>query len=301
MRKINLLYVDDEMLFIRTVTRILQYNKNLRNNISITAAYHPYDAISQVEKSEIFFDIVMVDYRLEPDKSPEKELNGEKLANRLKDLEKCNNSFFVLLSATNKDVDPQFFTISLDKSSNNLRWELDHVFEEIFRQIKYPKESEKFTDEGCKFKGNNEDRKLLRYQINRCLKQQKSLLLYGTNRRDLSKLLKDIEQKSFIQFESSKKCYIVDLTASNCDFEQTIEYIENNKDNYLIIGFDKFDQLKSEDQEKLKEWTEEIGLPVVFVCNNLQEREIFEPLELICELPDQNILQLYEINNEDAK
>lgn len=283
------------MLFIRTVKRILRYSK-WYDKIKITAAYHPFDAISQVKQSGPIFDAVLVDYRLEPDNASEDEINGEKLVEILKNYQRCEKSLFYLLSATDKEVNNQIFRLSLDKSGSNLENDLNKIFQELCERIKYPIESEKYTDEKCNFKGNDKSHKLLRYQIDKYLSQGRSLLLCGTIHRDINNLFKDIGQKNFIQIESFKECYIVrDLTVPNCNIENTIEYIEQNKDNYFVIGFGKFDQLEDKIKQKLIERIKTIGVPVILACNDLQKCEILKPLKLICEETDINIPQLYEI------
>lgn len=295
MKKINVLYVDDEMLFIRTVKRVLKYSSEWHDKIEIIAAYHHYDALLKVKENELNFDAVILDYRLEPDNAPEDEINGEELGLRLRKLSKCKKSLFYLVSATDKTEkrlkqiekeDSTFFKLSLDKGCDDLRKELYDVFDNV-----YLNKLEVFSGYGCQFTGDDKIRRELRSEINEYLEDNKSFLLCGS-RKDIEALLMDIKEKKFIQFKPSKECYIVDLTEPECHFDNTINLIESNLTEYFVIVFYKFDKLNGEIQQKLMAWIKTIDTPVILTCNNIQKCKNIE-MKSVCK--NTKIPQLYEI------
>lgn len=295
MKKINILYVDDEMLFIRTVKRVLKYSSEWHDKIEIIAAYHHHDALLKVKNDGSSFDAVILDYRLEPDSAPEDEINGEKLASQLKEFPRCQNSLFYLVSATDKTEkrlkqikkeDSIFFELSLNKGCDDLRKELYDVFDNV-----YLNKLKEFSGSGCQFTGDDKVRRELRSEINEYLQDNKSLLLCGS-RKDIEALLKDIEEKKFIQFKPSKECYIVDLTDPECHFENTIKLIKSNSKKYFVIVFYKFDKLESKIQQRLMEWINTIDIPVILTCNNIQRCKNLN-MKPICK--NANIPHLYEI------
>lgn len=295
MKKINILYVDDEMLFIRTVKRVLKYSSEWHDKIEIIAAYHHYDALIKVEEDGPDFDAVILDYRLEPDNAPEDEINGEKLALRLKESKRCTNSLFYLVSATDKTEtrlkqikkeDSIFFELSLNKGCDKLRDELDAIFHNVYLNT-----LKEFSGSGCKFEGDDVARRELRYKINEYLYNEKSFLLCGSS-NDIKTLLEDIEKKNFIQFETSKECYIVDLTAPGCNFEATINLIKSSLTRYFVIVFYNFNQLEIKIQQKLMAWINTINIPVILTCNNIQKSKNIE-MKPVCK--NTKIPQLYEI------
>lgn len=297
MKKINILYIDDEMLFIRTVKRVLKYSNGSEwhDKIEIIAAYHHYDALLKVEENGIDFDAVILDYRLEPDNAPEDEINGEELASLLKESPRCTNSLFYLVSATDKtgkrlnQIKKEgsiFFELSLNKGCDNLKEELCAVFRNVYLYT-----LKDFSGSGCKFGGDDEARRVLRYKINEYLHNKNRFLLCGSS-NDIKTLLEDIKEKNFIQFETSKECYIVDLTDSRCDFEKTIELIRLNSTKYFVVAFYKFDKLEGEIQQRLMTWINTTDIPVILTCNNIQKCKNLKILNLNCKNAD--IPQLYE-------
>lgn len=295
MKKINILYIDDEMLFIRTVKRVLKYSNGSEwhDKIEIIAAYHHYDALLKVEENGIDFDAVILDYRLEPDNAPEDEINGEKLASLLKKSQRCTNSLFYLVSATDKtekrlkQIKKEgsiFFELSLNKGCDNLREEFGAIFHNVYLNT-----LKEFSGSGCKFEGDDVARRELRYKINEYLLNEKSFLLCGSS-NDIKTLLEDIEKKNFIQFETSKECYIVDLTDSGCNFKNTINLINSTK--YFVVVFYKFDKLTDEIQQRLMTWINTIDIPVILTCNNIPKCKNLKISNLNCKNAD--IPQLYE-------
>lgn len=237
MKKINFLHIDDEELWIRTVKRILQYSK-WSNRIEITAAYHYLDAVSKLERNENReFNAVLVDYRLEPDNAPDDETNGVLSAQILKDRTQCLNSEFYLLSATPLDDLPVGFTGYIDKSNERLKENIEKIFEKIYKAQEIP---------------------LLKDEINEYLKNKNSFLLHG-NIDNQAKLLNDVN------------CYKVDLTQSDCDFEATMQKLEENRNIYSVICFEKIDKLNDLLQDRLIAQIQTLNIPVILTCENLRK------------------------------
>lgn len=282
------------MLFIRTVKRVLKYSSEWHDKIEIIAAYHHYDALIKVKENGPDFDAVILDYRLEPDNAPEDEINGEKLALRLKESQRCTNSLFYLVSATDKTEnrlkqikkeDSIFFELSLNKGCDNLREELCAVFRKVYLNTTL----KEFSGSGCKFGGDDVAQRELRYKINKYLHNKKSFLLCGSS-NDIQTLLEDIKGKNFIQFKTQKECYMVDLTDHRCNFENTIALI--NSETYFVAVFYKFDKLEGKIQQKLMTWINTIDIPVILTCNNIPNCQNLQISNLNCKNAD--IPQLYE-------
>jgi len=271
--KINLLYIDDDILFIRTVQRIIKYG-NWNKKIDFLTAFDPYDAYEKICKSAPF-DIILVDYRLEPDRSASDECNGEELIKILKEKfceSKCKESQFFILTATEPREQCEISNIIFNKGSDNLEEELERIFKEIQDKIIYP-ESKLHKDDIANniipnFKGNSKPICRLRYDINTWYTEQNKepLLIIGEKGTGKTILVNDIVKKEPVQ------CRI----CSN-HFEEILYNLNQHQEN-TIVGFDNINYLKPYNQYKLSEWVKNKKNNKAIVCTCTDRNKIEDDL-----------------------
>lgn len=265
MKKINILYVDDEVLFIRIVKRIIEHDNEWKDRVSFWSACHQFHALSILkENSNIKFDLVIVDYRLEADKKEDEELNGVRLAQHLKKLDQCKNSIFALLSATGEKVDKELFEFNIKKGSGELECEFRKMLEKAYNKTMYgydiyAKIQNYSSNDACKYQGDTEKHKFIRFIIDEKLSQKESLLIYGS-KKEINNLVDDIRNKRILS--TNTNINFIDLSQCN-NIHSTLERTLERKRNYINL----FSNCDSLDDEQLKKWisrTINNGLHCVF-------------------------------------
>lgn len=248
MRKINILYVDDEVLFIRIVKRIIEHDNEWKDRISFWSACHQFHALSILkENPKVKFDLVIVDYRLEADKKEDEELNGVRLAQHLKKLDQCKNSIFALLSATGEIVDKELFEFNIKKGSGKLESEFEKMLEIAYNKTMYGYDIyDKMQHYGSKntykYLGDTEKHKFIRFIIDKKLSQKESLLIYGSEEEN-NNLVNDII------FSTRTKTNVVDLSLCNniqSTLENTLE--KRSRDVNIFLNLDSLDNERLQKQ-----------------------------------------------------
>lgn len=277
MKMINLLYIDDEILFIRTVKRIINHTE-WKGMIDFTYAYTPYDAFLKVRNSNKNFHAVIVDYILEPDRSEEDAINGEMMVDLLKKESRCKKSLFFLLSATNKTANRDVFKFGIEKGCDKLEDNLNRLLKIVHDYARFPEEIKRFFDKDCyKFKGNSSDAMFVRYLLVEKLSVKcNNVLIFGESKVGKSRLLKDIgDLLGYNNIE--KESYILKISCKNIEntFKVDFDRRINNLVTEKILCFDDVDVLTSSEQNYLSEWIEDNKKYIcVFTCTDKSKLQI---------------------------
>lgn len=275
---INLLYIDDEILFIRTVKSIINHSE-WKDQIDFTYAYSPYDAIVKVRDSTKDFNAVIVDYILEPDRTEEDAINGEMMVDLLKNEARCQKALFFLLSATNKIANPDFFIFGIEKGCDKLEESLNELLKKVNDYILFPLEIGNFFDKECyRFKGDSNEIRYVRYLLAQKLSAKcNNILIRGESKVGKSKLLNDIG-KLLNYSIADTKYRIIKLSCRNYEntFKITFDMRVKNIVSEEILCFDDVDVLTISEQSYLSEWIEDNQnkYVCVFTCTDIDKVQI---------------------------
>jgi CheY-like chemotaxis protein len=271
MSKLNVLYVDDEVLFIRIVKRIIEHDSEWKDRISFWSACHQFHALSLLdEHPNETFDLVIVDYRLEADKKEDEELNGVKLAKYLKEYTpQCQKSIYALLSATGEKVDKDFFEFDIKKGGGKLEEDFKHMLKRVYYETMYGHDIyEKLraysSRDSYKYRGDTEKHNFIRFIIDEKISQRESILILVSSKEEKKNLVADIKNKRFISNENIK---IKLLDLSQCmNLSGTLQGISDKEINETIC-FVNADCLDEKAQNEILNVINE-KLHCVFVCSD---------------------------------
>lgn len=276
MKKINILYVDDEVLFIRIVKRIIEHDNEWKDRVSFWSACHQFHALSILtENLNVKFDLVIVDYRLEADKKEDEELNGVRLAQRLKKSDQCKNSIFALLSATGENADNELFDFGIKKGCGDLEDKIRNMLEITYNKTMYGHDiydrMQNYNNrDAYKYVGDTEKHKFIRFIIDEKLSQRESLLIFGSKEEN-NNLIDDIINKRFLS--TNTEINFIDL--SQCkNIQSTLYKTLERKRGYINL----FSNCDSLDDEQLQDWifrTISNGLHCVFTFTNKKKYNYF--------------------------
>lgn len=277
MRKLNILYIDDEVLFIRIVKRIIENDNEWKDRISFWSACHQFHALSLLEEHQNeTIDLVIVDYRLEADKKEDEEFNGVKLARFLKDnTTQCQNSIYALLSATGEEADKKFFEFDIKKGGGRLEDEFKNMLKKVYYETMYGHDiSERLQNYSNKdiyqYKGNTEKHKFIRFIIDKKIEQKESILIFGLSNEEKKNLVHDIKMKTFL---TNKNTEIKTYDLYRCqNIPKTLEGILEKEINKTIC-FINIDYLDEMIQKEIINTINE-KLHCVFVCNDKKKCSI---------------------------
>lgn len=271
MRKLNILYIDDEVLFIRIVKRIIEHDNEWNDKISFRSACHHFHALSLLEEhpNEIV-DLVIIDYRLEDDKNEDEEFNGVRLAKYLKENRiQCHNSIYALLSATGEAADKDFFEFDIKKGGGKLEEVFNNMLRIVYYKTLYGHDIyEKLLDysnrDDYNYQGDTERHKFIRFIIDKKLSLRESILISDGLEAENAMLVEDILNKKIL---SNKKTEIKPIDLFQCEnIPGTLQRIlEREKDK--IICFMNIDYLDEKAQSKIIH-TIHGKLHCVFVCGD---------------------------------